>query len=70
MLKDHERFIPFIAKLFKGERKVFIVDLLKDLNDTLKSYIQGQVTVSIILGSLDLEYKILKYHLNLLINQQ
>jgi hypothetical protein len=27
MLKDHERFIPFIAKLFKGERKVFIVDL-------------------------------------------
>jgi hypothetical protein len=46
MLKDHERFIPFIAKLFKGERKVFIVDLLKD------------------------EYKILKYHLNLLINQQ
>ncbi|MDW3987100.1 AI-2E family transporter [Staphylococcus saprophyticus] len=50
MLKDHERFMPFIAKLFKGERKVFIVDLLKDLNDTLKSYIQGQVTVSIILG--------------------
>ena len=50
MLKDHERFIPFIAKLFKGERKVFIVDLLKDLNDTLKCYIQGQVTVSIILG--------------------
>jgi hypothetical protein len=33
MLKDHERFIPFIAKLFKGERKVFIVDLLKDLNN-------------------------------------
>ncbi|NWK84406.1 AI-2E family transporter [Staphylococcus sp. GSSP0090] len=50
MLKDHERFIPFIAKLFKGDRKVFTVDLLKDLNETLKSYIQGQVTVSIILG--------------------
>ena len=43
MLKDHEKF-------FKGERKVFIVDLLKDLNFTLKSYIQGQVTVSVILG--------------------
>ncbi|MDU7186670.1 MAG: AI-2E family transporter, partial [Klebsiella sp.] len=28
----------------------FVVDLLKDLNFTLKSYIQGQVTVSIILG--------------------
>ncbi|TBW68083.1 AI-2E family transporter, partial [Staphylococcus epidermidis] len=33
-----------------GERKVFVVDLLKDLNYTLKSYIQGQVTVSVILG--------------------
>ncbi|WP_426450720.1 lipoteichoic acid biosynthesis protein CozEa [Staphylococcus xylosus] len=50
MLKDHERFIPFIAKLFKGDRKVFIVDLLKDLNHTVQSYIQGQVIVSIILG--------------------
>lgn len=50
MLKDHERFIPFIAKLFKGDRKVFIVDLFKDLNHTVQSYIQGQVTVSIILG--------------------
>ncbi|SCS52717.1 lipoteichoic acid biosynthesis protein CozEa [Staphylococcus caeli] len=50
MLKDHERFIPFIAKLFKGDRKVFIVKLLNDLNHTLKSYIQGQVTVSVILG--------------------
>ncbi|MBX8993537.1 AI-2E family transporter [Staphylococcus pettenkoferi] len=50
MLKDHERFIPFIARLFKGERKVFVVNLLKDLDHTLKSYIQGQVLVSIILG--------------------
>ena len=50
MLKDHEKFIPAIAKFFKGERKVFVVDLLKDLNFTLKSYIQGQVTVSVILG--------------------
>ncbi|MGO3050279.1 AI-2E family transporter [Staphylococcus casei] len=50
MLKDHERFIPFIAKLFKGDRKVFVVELLEDLDHTVKSYIQGQVTVSIILG--------------------
>ncbi|MBF7017486.1 lipoteichoic acid biosynthesis protein CozEa [Staphylococcus durrellii] len=50
MLKDHERFIPFIGRLFKGDRKVFVVNLLKDLNETLKSYIQGQVTVSLILG--------------------
>ncbi|MEJ7440873.1 AI-2E family transporter [Staphylococcus warneri] len=50
MLKDHEKFIPAVAKFFKGERKVFVVDLLKDLNYTLKSYIQGQVAVSVILG--------------------
>ncbi|WP_145505925.1 lipoteichoic acid biosynthesis protein CozEa [Staphylococcus warneri] len=50
MLKDHEKFIPAVAKFFKGERKVFVVDLLKDLNYSLKSYIQGQVTVSVILG--------------------
>lgn len=50
MLKDHEKFIPAVAKFFKGERKVFVVDLLKDLNYTLKSYIQGQVSVSVILG--------------------
>lgn len=50
MLKDHEKFIPAVAKFFKGERKVFVIDLLKDLNYTLKSYIQGQVTVSVILG--------------------
>lgn len=50
MLKDHEKFIPAVAKFFKGERKVFFVDLLTDLNFTLKSYIQGQVTVSVILG--------------------
>jgi predicted PurR-regulated permease PerM len=33
MLKDHEKFIPAIGKFFKGERKVFVVDLLKDLNN-------------------------------------
>ena len=31
MLKDHEKFIPSIAKLFNGDRKVFVVNLLKDL---------------------------------------
>ncbi|MDO5376001.1 lipoteichoic acid biosynthesis protein CozEa [Staphylococcus rostri] len=50
MLKDHERFIPAVARFFNGERKIFVVNLLKDLNQTLMSYIQGQVTVSLILG--------------------
>ncbi|UTH14467.1 AI-2E family transporter [Macrococcus equipercicus] len=52
MLKDHDRFIPFIASPFSGSRKKFVVDLFKDIDKTLKSYIQGQVTVSAILGSL------------------
>ncbi|QLK85656.1 lipoteichoic acid biosynthesis protein CozEa [Staphylococcus sp. 17KM0847] len=52
MLKDHERFIPAIANVFNGERKIFVVNLLKDLNQTLMSYIQGQVTVSLILGAI------------------
>lgn len=50
MLKDHEKFIPSVAKLFNGDRKVFVANLLKDVNYTLQSYIQGQVTVSVILG--------------------
>ncbi|MCD8905421.1 AI-2E family transporter [Staphylococcus chromogenes] len=52
MLKDHERFIPAVARWFNGDRKIFIVDLLTDLNHTLKSYIQGQVMVSLILGAI------------------
>ncbi|KRG08979.1 lipoteichoic acid biosynthesis protein CozEa [Staphylococcus sp. NAM3COL9] len=68
MLKDHERFIPFIARLFKGDRKVFVVELLKDLNETVKSYIQGQVTVSIILGIiLYIGYSILGLNYTLLL---
>ncbi|PTK36369.1 AI-2E family transporter, partial [Staphylococcus nepalensis] len=50
MLKDHEKFIPSVAKLFNGDRKVFVTNLLKDVNYPLQSYIQGQVTVSVILG--------------------
>ncbi|TDM12433.1 AI-2E family transporter [Macrococcus lamae] len=52
MLKDHDRFIPFVASPFTGSRKKFVVDLFKNIDKTLKNYIQGQVTVSIILGSL------------------
>jgi predicted PurR-regulated permease PerM len=52
MLKDHDKFIPFMASPFSGSRKKFVVHLFKDIDKTLKSYIQGQVTVSIILGLL------------------
>ncbi|EKU48107.1 lipoteichoic acid biosynthesis protein CozEa [Staphylococcus massiliensis] len=70
MLKDHERFIPAIAGIFSGERKIFVVNLLKDINHTLMSYIQGQVLVSLILGAiLYLGYSIigLKYSLLLVL---
>ncbi|WP_414054059.1 AI-2E family transporter [Macrococcus equi] len=52
MLKDHDRFIPFVAAPFSGRRKLFVVNLFKDIDRTLRSYIQGQVTVSFILGML------------------
>lgn len=52
MLKDHDRFIPFVASPFSGRRKLFVVNLFKDIDKTLRSYIQGQVTVSFILGML------------------
>lgn len=52
LLKDHDKFIPFVSAPFTGSRKKFVVDLFKDIDKTLKSYIQGQVTVSVILGSL------------------
>ncbi|UJS28588.1 AI-2E family transporter [Macrococcoides canis] len=52
MLKDHDRFVPFVSAPFTGKRKMFVVNLFKDLDKTLRSYIQGQVTVSVILGLL------------------
>lgn len=52
MLKDHHRFIPFVAAPFSGRRKLFVVNLFKDIDKTLRLYIQGQVTVSFILGIL------------------
>lgn len=52
MLKDHDRFIPFVSAPFTGSRKKFVVDLFKNIDTTLRNYIQGQVTVSIILGAL------------------
>lgn len=39
MLKDYEKFILVVVKFFKGECKVFFVDLLIDLNFILKFYI-------------------------------
>lgn len=50
MLKDHERFAPFVAKFFKGEKKTWIRKTLADIDETLKTYIQGQLLVSFLVG--------------------
>ncbi|OLN24218.1 AI-2E family transporter [Domibacillus antri] len=50
MLKDHEKFAPFIAGFFSGERKTWIRKTLSDLDVTLRSYIQGQLLVSFLVG--------------------
>jgi len=50
ILKDHERFAPFIAGFFRGEQKTWIRKTLVDIDGTLKAYIQGQLVVSVAVG--------------------
>ncbi|WP_144510530.1 AI-2E family transporter [Bacillus sp. FJAT-22090] len=50
MLKDHEKFAPFVANFFKGDKRTWIRKTLADIDDTLRSYIQGQLFVSFLVG--------------------
>ncbi|KKB40132.1 AI-2E family transporter [Bacillus thermotolerans] len=50
MLKDRERFLPFFTQFFSGRRKRWVTDTLLDLDHTLRSYIQGQLLVSFLVG--------------------
>ncbi|MGB3101138.1 MAG: AI-2E family transporter [Psychrobacillus psychrotolerans] len=50
MLKDHEKFAPFVSSFAKGEKKTWIRKTLADIDDTLRSYIQGQLFVSFLVG--------------------
>lgn len=50
MLKDHEKFAPFIAQFFYGDKRKWIRKTLTDIDDTLRSYIQGQLFVSFLVG--------------------
>ncbi|WP_313893216.1 AI-2E family transporter [Psychrobacillus sp.] len=67
MLKDHEKFAPFVAQFFKGEKKTWIRKTLSDIDDTLRAYIQGQLFVSFLVGVMlligysviDLDYALL-----------
>ncbi|WP_142826684.1 AI-2E family transporter [Planococcus soli] len=52
ILIDHEKFAPFVAHFFSGERKTWIRKTLHDIDETLKSYIVGQLFVSLIVGTM------------------
>lgn len=52
MLKDHEKFQPKIYNIFSGDTRDWVKTTLKDINDVLSSYVQGQMLVSAILAIL------------------
>src|SRR5690625_843279 len=52
MLKDSQKFIPFITQGFNKKRAENIKSLLSKIDETLTAFIQGQLIVSFILGIL------------------
>jgi predicted PurR-regulated permease PerM len=52
MLKDHEKFAPSMYKLFSGNRREWIKKTLSDIDDVLRSYIQGQLLISLLLATM------------------
>lgn len=50
LLMDHRKFVPFVSGFFSGERKSWIIKTMQDMDNTLKSYIQGQLFVSFLVG--------------------
>ncbi|MFK2825675.1 AI-2E family transporter [Bacillus sp. B190/17] len=67
MLKDREKFAPFLANFFSGHRRQWVLRTLKDLDETLQAYIQGQLLVSFLVGAMlfigyliiDLDYSLI-----------
>ncbi|MEI3607921.1 AI-2E family transporter [Pseudogracilibacillus sp. SE30717A] len=52
MLKDHEKFLPFVTQFFSGETKSWLTKTLKDIDEVLSLYIRGQILISTILATL------------------
>lgn len=50
LLKDHEKFAPFIYNFFSGERKEWVKKTLHDIDTVLRTYIQGQLLISFLLA--------------------
>ena len=52
MLKDHERFAPFIYGFFTGKKREWVRKTLHDIDTVLRAYIQGQFLISFLLAIL------------------
>lgn len=52
MLKDHEKFVPFIIQFFSGDTKKWVKKTIRDIDDVLSLYIRGQILISSILATL------------------
>ncbi|MGP4106225.1 AI-2E family transporter [Virgibacillus sp. L01] len=52
MLKDGERFAPFMTQIFEKKKAENIRALMQKIDDALTSYIQGQLIVSFCIGVL------------------
>lgn len=52
MLKDSHRFSPSVAILFPVSKREHVKNILKEMDKTISTYIQGQMLVSLIVGVL------------------
>ena len=52
MLKDHEKFAPFVYGFFTGKQREWVRKTLSDIDNVLRSYIQGQLLISFLLAIL------------------
>src|SRR5699024_2790155 len=52
ILKDHEKFAPRVYGWFSGNFRAWLKQTLTDIDEVLRSYIQGQMIISSILATL------------------
>lgn len=50
MLKDGEKFVPFVTQIFEAKKASNLRNLLRKIDHTLSAYIQGQLLVSLSIG--------------------
>src|SRR5690625_7876054 len=68
MLKDHEKFLPFISSFFSEKKKDWVVKTIRDIDDVLSLYIQGQILIAFILAILlFIGYSIIDFYFALLL---